>query len=362
MTSEIVHERAIIHVDMDAFYASVEQRDFPEYGNKPLIVGGDPDKRGVVSTCNYLARKFGIHSAMPCATARRKCPQAIFVRPRFSVYREVSQQVRDVLSHYTDLVEPLALDEAYLDVTAQTSRFGSSVLIAKDIRQRIFRTTNLTASAGVSYNKFLAKIASDRCKPDGLMYVSVKEGPEFASQLVIRDFFGIGPATEEKMHSLGIYTGADLASWSLQELQPIFGKAAVYYFNASRGVDHRPVEANRARKSVSTEDTFDKDIQLREQMLDVLTKQSSEVANDLGRLNIGGHTITVKVKYADFSQVTRSVSTTQGFHHVDDILQVIPELLDSALVKSLPVRLLGVAASNLVADSAAAVDDQIPLF
>ena len=362
MNVEITHPRSIIHVDMDAFYASVEQRDFPEYANKPLIVGGDPDKRGVVATCNYAARKYGIHSAMPCTTARRKCPQAIFVRPRFPVYREISIQIREILGHYTELVEPLALDEAYLDVSAETIRFGSSVLIAKDIRQRILRDTRLTASAGVSYNKFLAKIASDRCKPDGLMFVSVKEGPQFAQSLSIRDFFGVGPATEEKMHMLGIYTGADLAGWKLAELQPIFGKAAAYYFNASRGIDQRPVEANRERKSVGTEDTFEIDLHTREDMLQILTKQSSEVAADLDRLRISSRTITVKVKYADFSQVTRSVSSSGGFHKLEDILQVIPELLDSALVKSLPVRLLGVAASNIVSDSASLEKDQIPLF
>lgn len=362
MSAELPAPRAIIHVDMDAFYASVEQRDFPEYANKPLIVGGDPDKRGVVSTCNYQARQYGIHSAMPCLTARRKCPQAIFVRPRFTVYREISLQIREILGHYTELIEPLALDEAYLDVSAETVHFGSSVLMAKDIRQRILRETRLTASAGVSYNKFLAKIASDRCKPDGLMYISVKEGPQFAHSLSIRDFFGVGPATEDKMHAHGIYTGADLAAWKLAELQAIFGKAAAYYFNASRGIDQRPVEANRERKSVGTEDTFDVDLRTRTDMLQVLTQQSGEVANDLKRLGIGGRTITVKVKFADFSQVTRSLSSSSGFRQLEDILPVIPELLDSALTKSLPVRLLGVTASNLVADSATLGQDQIPLF
>lgn len=355
-------DRAIIHVDMDAFYAAVEQRDFPQYANKPLIVGGDPDHRGVVSTCNYEARKYGIHSAMPCAIARRKCPQAIFVRPRFSVYRKVSIQIREILSRYTNLVEPLALDEAYLDVSVEIHRLGSSVLIAKDIRQRIQRATQLTASAGVSYNKFFAKIASDRCKPNGLMYIPAKEGPQFARNLLIREFFGIGPATEEKMHSLGIYTGEDLAAWSLAELQPIFGKAASYYFNAARGIDHRLVEANRERKSISTEDTFEIDLHTRDDMLTVLQKQSQEVASDLARLQIGSRTITVKVKFADFSQVTRSVSSDHGFHKLDDILPVVPELLDSALIKSLPVRLLGVGASNLLSKTTISRDEQIPLF
>ena len=184
--------RCIIHIDMDAFYASVEQRDFPHFAGKPLIVGGDPDQRGVVSTCSYEARKYGIHSAMPSATARRKCPQAIFVKPRVAAYKTVSKQIQVILSTYTDQVEPLALDEAYLDVSLETSRLGSGILIAKDIRQRIQRETELTASAGVSYNKFLAKIASDRCKPNGLLYISNKEGPEFVKSLKIREFFGVG--------------------------------------------------------------------------------------------------------------------------------------------------------------------------
>lgn len=362
MTVDTPAPRAIIHVDMDAFYASVEQRDFPQYADKPLIVGGDPDKRGVVSTCNYLAREYGIHSAMPCATARRKCPQAVFVRPRFDVYREISLQIREILSHYTELVEPLALDEAYLDVSSQTASFGSSVLIAKDIRQRILRETRLTASAGISYNKFLAKIASDRCKPDGLLYISVKEGPQFAQSLSIREFFGVGPATEDKMHAHGIYTGTDLAKWKLEELQAIFGKAAAYYYNAARGIDRRPVEANRERKSVGTEDTFDVDLHTRTDMLEVLTRQSREVAADLYRLQISSRTITIKVKFADFSQVTRSTSSTSGFRNFEDIMQVVPELLDNALSKSMSVRLLGVTASNLVADSALMDQDQIPLF
>ncbi len=362
MKADAPAPRAIIHVDMDAFYASVEQRDFPQYADKPLIVGGDPDKRGVVSTCNYLARQFGIHSAMPCATARRKCPQAVFLRPRFDVYREISRQIREILSHYTELVEPLALDEAYLDVSGQTASFGSSVLIAKDIRQRIRRETQLTASAGVSYNKFLAKIASDRCKPDGLLYISVKEGPQFAQSLSIRDFFGVGPATEDKMHAHGIYTGADLAEWKLAELQAVFGKAAAYYYHAARGIDQRPVEANRERKSVGTEDTFDVDLHTRAEMLEVLTRQSREVAADLSRLQISGRTVTVKVKFADFSQVTRSTSSASGFRSFEDIMHVVPELLESALGKSMPVRLLGVTASNLFADSASVDRDQIPLF
>ena len=203
--------RDILHIDMDAFYAAVEERDFPQYRNKPLVVGGDPQQRGVVATCSYAARKFGIHSALSCAQAKRLCPQAIFVRPRFDVYRQVSEQIRNIMYQYTDLVEPLSLDEAYLDVTATEQQakkpyFGSPTLIAKAIKQEIFKQTQLTASAGISYNKFLAKIASDLDKPDGLTLITQKQGPEFVKQLAIGQFYGIGPATESRMQDLGIYT------------------------------------------------------------------------------------------------------------------------------------------------------------
>lgn len=337
----------IIHVDMDAFYATVEQRDFPQYRGKPIIVGGDPNARGVVATCSYEARKLGIHSAMPCATAKRKCPSAIFVRPRFTVYREISSQIRQIFQRFTPLVEPLALDEAYLDVSQEIPRHGSGVLIAKDIRQRILRETGLTASAGISYNKFLAKIASDRCKPNGLLYISAQEGPNFVRSLKIREFHGIGPATEEKMHRLGIYTGEDLLAWGLSELQPLFGKASQYYFNIVRGIDVRQVEPYRERKSVSTEDTFEDDISDRQQMLQALHTQLESVMADLTRLQLSGRTLTVKVKFADFSLITRSKSTDQEITDSKGFAKLLPELLDSALIKPMAVRLLGVSVSNL---------------
>ena len=355
-------ERCIIHIDMDAFYASVEQRDFPQYAGRPLVVGGDPDQRGVVSTCSYEARKFGIHSAMPSALARRKCPQAVFVRPRFNTYKQVSAQIHQILRTYTDKVEPLALDEAYLDISREIPRLGSGILIAKDIRQRIEHETQLTASAGISYNKFLAKIASDRCKPDGLLYLSKKEGPEFVRGLRIRDFFGIGPATEQKMQSMGIYTGEDLASCEFEALQAVFGKSAEYYFNAARGIDYRPVEAERLRKSVSTEDTFARDLHTRKEMLNVLKKQSEEVASQLNKIKASGKTATVKVKFADFSLVTRSQSTVVGFKQAHSIDKVIPELLDLALVKDQPVRLLGIGISNLEFEDHNEQQAQIPLL
>jgi DNA polymerase-4 len=355
-------ERSIIHIDMDAFYASVEQRDFPQYRGKPLVVGGDPNHRGVVATCSYEARKFGIHSAMACAMAKRKCPHAIFVQPRFQIYREVSTNIQDILRKYTDLIEPLALDEAFLDVTKQIVRSGSSMLIAKDICQRIKRETHLTASAGVSYNKFLAKIASDRGKPDGLFYVSPKEGPEFVKKLTIREFFGVGPATEEKMQGVGIYTGADLATWELEALQPIFGKSAEYYYNASRGIDGRAVEAGRLRKSIGTEDTFEVDLHFEDEMLTVFETQSIELEQQLKKFAGTGKTVTIKVKFSDFSQVTRSHSSKVGFRDAKSILSVIPALLESAAVKNLPVRLLGISISNLMLDSEALKDEQISLW
>ena len=355
-------DRSIIHIDMDAFYASVEQRDFPEYRGKPLVVGGDPDHRGVAATCSYEARKFGIHSAMSCAMAKRKCPQAIFVRPRFEIYREVSTQIQDILRKYTDLIEPLALDEAFLDVTNEIVRAGSSMLIAKDIRQRIKRETLLTASAGVSYNKFLAKLASDRGKPDGLLYISPKEGPAFVKKLTIREFFGVGPATEEKMQGIGIYTGADLATWELEALQPIFGKSAKYYYNASRGIDTRAVEADRLRKSIGTEDTFEVDLHFQDEMLKVFEAQSIELEQQLMKFAGIGKTVTIKVKFSDFTQVTRSHSSKAGFRNSKSIINVIPSLLENAVVKNLPVRLLGISISNLVLDSEALEDEQIPLW
>ncbi len=355
-------ERSIIHIDMDAFYASVEQRDFPQYRNQPLVVGGDPEHRGVVATCSYEARKFGIHSAMPCAIARRKCPQAIFIRPRFSAYREVSVQIHEILRKYTDIIEPLALDEAFLDVSQEIVRAGSSTLIAKDIRQRIQREIKLTASAGVSYNKFLAKLASDRCKPNGLLYISSKEGPEFVKRLNIREFFGVGPATEEKMHGLGIYTGADLATWELEALQPIFGKSASYYFHASRGIDTRQVEAHRLRKSIGTEDTFETDLVTQIDMLNILEEQTQQIEKQLIEFGGLGKTLTIKVKFSDFTQVTRSYSTKSGFRSASSITNVLPNLLESAIVKELPVRLLGISISNLVHDSEATGDEQISLL
>ena len=337
----------IIHIDMDAFYASVEQRDFPQYRKKPVVVGGDPEKRGVVATCSYEARKFGIHSAMPCAHALRLCPKAIFVRPRFELYREISQQIRDIMFSYTDLVEPLSLDEAYLDVTQGKRSFGSPTLIAKAIKNEIQQVTRLTASAGVSYNKFLAKIASDMDKPDGLTLITEKQGPGFVKQLSIGKFHGIGPATESKMEKLGVYNGEDLLSWSLEELKPIFGKVSEYYYHAARGIDHRKVVSRRQRKSIGSEKTYSEDVSDVNEMLARLNKLAEEVWLDLSDKNMTARTITVKVKFDNFVQVTRATTLANDIDKLADILMPLPDLLNKAKVRGRRVRLLGVSVSRL---------------
>ena len=272
MPEKRMPQRKIIHIDMDAFYASVEQRDNPEYRNKPLIVGGKPNSRGVVAACSYEARKFGIHSAMPCSQAYRLCPSAIFVRPRFEAYREVSSQIREIFWQYASEVEPLSLDEAYLDVTYTAEYKGSATLIAKAIKREILKETNLIASAGVSYNKFLAKIASDMDKPDGLYVIKPEQGEDFVANLPIGKFFGIGPATEKKMKKAGINNGKDLRAWPLEKLIKTFGKTGNYYYNIARAIDHRPVRSKRIRKSLGKETTFSNDIYSVDELLNKLAK------------------------------------------------------------------------------------------
>ena len=354
--------RHILHIDMDAFYAAVEQRDFPQYRNKPVVVGGDPATRGVVATCSYEARTFGIHSAMSCAQALRRCPQAIFVRPRFDVYREVSQQIRKIMYRYTQLVEPLSLDEAYLDVTETKQTLGSPTLIAKSIKKEIFEGTQLTASAGVSYNKFLAKIASDMNKPNGLTLITVKQGPEFVKQLPIGKFHGIGPATVEKMHDLGIYTGADLLQWSLDELKPIFGKVSRYYYYAARGEDDREVVSYRERKSIGSEKTFSEDLSNVEMMLEKLHELAAEVWQEMQMKEVTARTITVKVKFENFVQVTRSNTITSDIRELEDITRHLHDLLNKAVKKGQRVRLLGVTVSKLAMLDEAKIKKQLSLL
>ena len=345
-----VDQRKIIHIDMDAFYASVEQRDNPQLRGKPVVVGGNPDSRGVVATCSYEARSFGIHSAMSCARAYRLCPQVVFVRPRFDAYQKVSQQIRDIFLQYTDLVEPLSLDEAFLDVTNNKPNIQSATWITQAICKEIRQKTGLTASAGVSYNKFLAKIASDVKKPDGLTVVTPEQAEKFIAQLPIRRFHGVGRVTEKKMQNLGILTGADLRNHSLQELNKYFGKAGEYYFNIARGIDLRSVVPNRVRKSIGKETTLSEDSADLGQMLTIIGDLAQKVAALLQAKQTSGLTLTLKVKYADFQIVTRSVSREQPIELAAEILLLSEKLLQKTAAGDRAVRLLGVTVSHLTTD------------
>lgn len=355
-------QRKIIHIDMDAFFAAVEQRDFPEYRGKPLIVGGRPDKRGVVATCSYEARKFGIHSAMSSSRAYKLCPQAIIVRPRFEAYREASNIIRSIFLQYTDLVEPLSLDEAYLDVSECTLFEGSATLIAKDIKQKIFQQTDLTASAGVSYNKFLAKVASDMNKPDGITIIRPEQGEKFVAELPVGKFYGVGKATEAKMHALGISTGADLKKLSAIECQKCFGKSGSYYYQISRGVDDREVVNHRERKSLGSETTFEKDLDSVDEMLKVLGVLAIEIMASLNDKNLHASTLTLKVKYDDFEQVTRSKTMQRTIKSVGSMLPVIAFLLSKTEVEYRKVRLLGITVSNFTEEAGEWGMEQLQLF
>ena len=335
---------------MDAFYASVEQRDFPDLRNKPVIVGGQPDSRGVVAACSYEARQFGIHSAMPCSRAARLCPEAVFVKPRFNVYRDVSQNIHQVFKRYTDMIEPLSLDEAYLDVTDCDQHHGSATLIAESIKAEIKDKLNLIASAGVSYNKFLAKIASDMDKPDGLYVIRPEQADEFVQSLPIRKFFGVGKVTEQKMQSMGIRTGADLRAHSETDLIRMFGKAGRYYFKIARGDDDRTVKPNRERKSIGTETTFARDlIDLSEirQQLNALAEKIAELAS---KRQLMAKTLTLKVKYEDFTLITRAssqhTSDQRYYSSVLEITERLDELIEKTELGHRPCRLLGLSLSN----------------
>lgn len=338
-------QRKILHVDMDAFYASVEQRDHPEFKGKPLIVGGQPDSRGVVAACSYEARKFGIHSAMASSRAYRLCPQAIFVRPRFEAYREASEQIREIFWRYASEVEPLSLDEAYLDVTYTEEFNGSATLIAKAIKREIFNQTGLIASAGVSYNKFLAKIASDMDKPDGLYLIRPDQGQEFVNKLPIGKFHGIGPATETKMKNLGIHTGNDLRHKSLDELNQRFGKSGQYYYNIARAIDERLVRSTRIRKSLGKETTFGEDILSVSELIEILHGLAEQVFESLQKQKLQGRTVTLKVKYADFQQITRAQTLDHSIT-LNDVKEWIPKLLDRTEAGSKAVRLVGLSLSG----------------
>lgn len=339
--------RCIIHFDMDAFFASIEQRDFPEYVGKAVIVGGKPGERGVVATCSYEARPFGVHSAMPSSTAARLCPQAIFVKPRFEVYKNVSAQIREIFHCYTDLVEMLSLDEAYLDVSDSASDMVSARQLAYRVKNQVLKETQLTVSAGISYNKFLAKIASDMDKPDGCYLVDVSEGLEFVARLPIGRFHGIGKVTQRRMQEMRIKNGLDLRRCKRELLVKTFGKAGDYYYHAARGIDHRVVVSNRPRKSVGAETTFQHDLVQEEKIKEALKQRAVEVARMLAARNLSGRTVTLKVKYANFQQITRSHTLDHPLTGLKEMWSVLPGLLKKTEIGKRPVRLLGVAVSNL---------------
>ncbi|WP_131195891.1 DNA polymerase IV [Lichenihabitans psoromatis] len=337
--------RKIIHVDMDAFFASVEQRDNPDLRGKPVAVGGSRE-RGVVAAASYEARSFGVHSAMASVTARRKCPDLIFVKPRFEVYKEVSHQIREIFAEHTPLIEPLSLDEAYLDVTENLRGLASATAIAEDIRSKIRATTGLTASAGVSYNKFLAKLASDYRKPDGLFVITPRMGASFVETLAVGKFHGVGPVTAAKMNGLGIATGLDLRRQTLAFLQAHFGKSGPYYHAVARGIDHRPVRADRIRKSVGAENTFSSDLTAIDAMRDNLQPIFDKVWRHCEGSGARGSTVTLKVKYADFQLITRSRSVVTPVASRATIEAISFALLDALVPFEKGVRLLGVSLSN----------------
>jgi len=332
---------------MDAFYASVEQRDKPELKGKPVIVGGDPNARGVVAACSYEARKFGVHSAMASSTAYKLCPQAVFIRPRFDVYKAVSSQIHAIFHEYTDLVEPLSLDEAFLDVTENSKGMRSATLIAREIKKKIYdRTGGLTASAGVSFNKFLAKVASDINKPDGLTVITPDVAAEFIDQLPIRKFFGVGKVTEEKMLAFGIKTGADLKKIKKEKLIQIFGKSGSYFYNIAHANDDRAVEPHRIRKSIGKETTLREDIDDTDQMVEILEDIALKLENLLFPREVKGRTITLKLKYFDFKSITRSVTIDEPVESASLIMKHILPLLSKTEAGQRRVRLLGISISN----------------
>ncbi|MHA6332893.1 DNA polymerase IV [Qipengyuania sp. CAU 1752] len=338
--------RKIIHVDMDAFFASVEQRDNPELRGKPVAVGGSSG-RGVVAAASYEARTFGVKSAMPSVTAKRLCPDLIFVKSRFDAYREASGAIRAIFNDYTPQVEPLSLDEAYLDVTDDLRGLGSATATAQAIRKRIRAETQLTASAGVSYNKFLAKLASDQNKPDGMCIIRPGEGAAFVQSLPIRRFHGVGPKGAEKMARLGIETGADLAIRDLQWLRQNFGSFGDYLFRAARGIDLRPVRSNRIRKSVGGERTFHQDQHEPDELRETLERIIEIVWERIERAKARGRTVTLKLKYNDFRIATRAQSLPHPVDGRDAFAAIARELLEAQLPLALPIRLMGLTLSNL---------------
>ncbi|MDD3787809.1 MAG: DNA polymerase IV [Petrimonas sp.] len=338
--------RKIIHIDMDAFYASIEQRDNPEYREKPVAVGYG-GKRGVVAAASYEARKYGVRSAMASVTALRKCPHLIFVLPRFDVYKSVSGQIMQIFYEYTDKVEPLSLDEAFLDVTSNKKGILSATQIAKEIKQKIYNHTHLNASAGVSYNKFLAKIASDYKKPNGLYVITPEKAEAFIEKLPIERFFGVGKVTAARMNELGIRTGMDLKRWAEIDLVQQFGKAGMMYFQFARGIDEREVESEHVRKSLGAEETFSEDLFEMVDLLSALDELAREVHRRAEKRNFLAKTITLKIKYADFDVITRSKTVDYYFKKYEQLFDLGKELLFSVEnIEERKIRLMGLTLKN----------------
>jgi DNA polymerase-4 len=344
---------------MDAFFASVEQLDNPELRGKPVAVGGSGE-RSVVAAASYEARKFGVRSAMPSVIAKRLCPDLIFVRHNFTRYTEVSSAIMKIFAEYTDLIEPLSLDEAFLDVTNDKQNIGSATVIAKKIRNEIKLKTGLTASAGVSVNKFLAKIASDINKPDGLFLIKPDDAQKFIEGLAVEKFYGIGKVTAEKMHKLGIHSGSDLKTWDLVSLVRNFGKAGVFFYDIVRGIDERPVEPEQERKSVGTELTYDKDLVTPFEVIAELYKLEKELMERLENSEATGRTITLKIKFSDFKQITRSKTLQNYIRDFDNLHKEVSEIRKTIKLEGTRIRLLGVTISNLETDECN--DRQLYLF
>ncbi|WP_257957557.1 DNA polymerase IV [Parapedobacter tibetensis] len=353
--------RKIIHIDMDAFYASVEQRDFPEYRGKPLVVGGSPNSRGVVATASYEARQYGIRSAMPCSMAAKLCPQVLFVPPRFDAYKAVSIQIRDIFRRYTDFIEPLSLDEAYLDVTTDKLGIGYAMDIARQIKEAIHEELLLTASAGISINKFVAKIASDMNKPDGLTFIGPSRVERFMEGLPVEKFFGVGKVTAAKMKQLQLFTGADLKRLTEADLVRLFGKSGRFYYRIVRGIDDRPVQPDRERKSLAVEDTFSKDLIHMDAMEEELGKIASKLASRLKKSQLKGRTFTLKIRFADFRLITRSHSLPYYTDDSEEMLAIARQFLQLVVAQDpMPIRLLGISVSNF--DNIPLTPSQLKLF
>lgn len=344
-----MEQRKIIHIDMDAFFASVEQRDNPELRGKPIAVGYD-GPRGVVSTASYEARPFGVHSAMAITTAKRRCPQLIIVSPHFEKYKAVSRQVDAIFHEYTDLVEPISIDEAFLDVTQNKPGIDLAVDIAREIKKKIHERTGLTASAGISFNKFLAKIASDYRKPDGICTVHPDRALDFIARLPIEDFWGVGPKTAERMHAMGIFNGGQLRKISLSHLRQVFGKAGTIYYNFARGIDNRPVITERERKSVGCEQTFAEDLNQRSKVIIELYHTVLELVERIKRTGFNGRTLTLKVKFHDFTQITRSMTVDRQLQTKDDILPIAKKLMGGIDYEHDAIRLMGLSVSRSAQD------------